>query len=218
MSLDLISCSQQLPVCTILGCEDMHTFQEPSGKHRCQLRAVSAVGLYPSSNSGNLAPLVLYPGEGLKPNEDYKPVMSGGHDKSALGVLSGDYDMGGVASDVFERMVARGTLKADDFRIIYKSPIFPTSSFARAHDLKPELAKKLTDCFFAFRFPESMQKEFNGDDRFFPITYKETWKVVRDIAEGSGTPYNKAAYEAESKREAEALAKKQQQAPAQPKQ
>jgi phosphonate transport system substrate-binding protein len=172
----------------------------------------------PSSNSGHLAPLVLYPPEGLKPNEDYKPLMSGGHDKSALGVLSGDYDMGGVASDVFDRMVTRGTLKADDFRIIYRSPIFPTSSFAYAHDLKPDLAKKLTDCFYAFRFPESMQKEFNGDDRFFPITYRETWKAVREIAEGSGTPYNKAAYDAESKREAEALAKKQQQAPAQPKQ
>jgi len=45
----------------------------------------------PSSNSGNLAPLVLYPPEGLKPNEDYKPMMSGGHDKSALGVAYGDY-------------------------------------------------------------------------------------------------------------------------------
>ena len=53
-------------------------------------------------------------------------------------------------------------------------------------------------------------RKFNGDDRFFPITYKETWKVVRDIAEGSGTPYNKAAYEAEGRREAEALAKRQQ--------
>ena len=165
----------------------------------------------PSSNSGNLAPLVLYPPQGLKPNDDYKILWSGGHDKTALGVLSGDYDMGGVASDVFERMVTRGTLKNDDFRIIFKSPIFPTSSFAYAHDLKPDLAKKLTDCFFAFRFPESMQKEFNGDDRFFPITYKDTWKVVREIAEGSGTPYNKAAYDAESKREAEALAKKLQQ-------
>src|SRR6201993_1631971 len=108
----------------------------------------------PSSNSGNLAPLVLYPPEGLKPNEDYRPLMSGGHDKSALGVASGDYDMAGVASDVFDRMVARGTLKLDDFRIIYKSPIFPTSSFAYAYDLKPDLAKKITDCFFAFRFPE----------------------------------------------------------------
>src|SRR3954447_12134370 len=101
----------------------------------------------PSSNSGHLAPLVLYPSEGLKPNEDYRPLMSGGHDKSALGVLSGDYDMAGVASDVFERMVARGTVKLDDFRIIFKSPIFPTSSFAYAYDLKPDLAKKITDCF-----------------------------------------------------------------------
>jgi phosphonate transport system substrate-binding protein len=147
----------------------------------------------------------------LKPNEDYRPLMSGGHDKTALGVLSRDYDMGGVASDVFERMATRGTVKSDDFRIIYTSPLFPTSSFAYAHDLKPELAKKLTDCFFSFRFTAEMTKEFNGDDRFFPITYKDNWKVVREIAEGSGTPYNKAAYDAESRREADALAKKQQQ-------
>ena len=62
-----------------------------------------------------------------------------------------------------------------------------------------------------FRFPPAMQKEFNGDDRFFPITYNETWKVVREIAESSGTPYNKSAYEAEGKREAEALARQRQQ-------
>jgi phosphonate transport system substrate-binding protein len=181
----------------------------------------------PSSNSGNLAPLALYPAEGLTPNEDYKPIMSGGHDKSALGVASGDYDMAGVASDVYDRMVTRGTLKGSNFRIIYTSPLFPTSSFAYAHDLKPELAKKMVDCFYAFRFPPEMTKEFNGDDRFFPITYKENWKVVREIAEKSGTPYNKTAYDAESKREAEAAAKKaaekaaQQQpqpAPAPPKQ
>jgi phosphonate transport system substrate-binding protein len=165
----------------------------------------------PSSNSGHLAPLVLYPPEGLKPNEDYKPLMSGGHDKSALGVLSGDYDMAGVASDVFERMVTRGTLNSDDFRIIFTSPMFPTSSFAYAHDLHPDLIRKIRGCFFAFDFPPSMRKEFNNDDRFFPITYKETWKLVRRIAESSGTPYNKAAFEAEAKREAEALAKKRQQ-------
>lgn len=164
----------------------------------------------PSSNSGNLAPLALYPAEGLKPNEDYKPIMSGGHDKSALGVLSGDYDMGGVASDVYERMVTRGTIKGEDIRIIYTSPLFPTSSFAYAHDLKPELAAKLVKCFYDFRFPPEMQKEFNGDDRFFPITYKDNWKVVRDIAEATNTPYNKAAYDTEAAREAAALLKKQQ--------
>lgn len=165
----------------------------------------------PSSNSGNLAPLVLYPKEGLTPIKDYKPIMSGGHDKSALGVISGDYDMGGIASDVYERMVARGTIKGEELRIIYTSPLFPTSSFAYAHDLKPDLAKKLVACFYDFRFPPSMQKEFNGDDRFFPISYRENWKLVREIAEASGTPYNKSAYDAESAREAAALKKKLEQ-------
>jgi phosphonate transport system substrate-binding protein len=163
----------------------------------------------PSSNSGNLAPRVLFPEKGLMPETDYKPLMSGGHDKSVLGVASGDYDMAAVASDVFERMATRGNIKASDFRILYRSPVFPTSSFAHAHDLKPELAAKLKECFFSFRFPAAMQKEFNGDDRFLPISYQKDWAVVRDVAEKSGTPYNKAAYEAENKREEDARTRRE---------
>lgn len=161
----------------------------------------------PSSNSGNLAPRVLFPAEGLAPDADYKPLMSGGHDKSVLGVQSGDYDMAAVASDVFERMATRGTVKAEDFRIVFRSAVFPSSSFAYAHDLAPALADKIKACFFEFRFPPEMVKEFNGDDRFRPITYKDNWAVVREVAEKSGTPYNKAAYEADAKREAEAAAR-----------
>ena len=162
----------------------------------------------PSSNSGNLAPRVLFPDQGLKTDEDYKPLMSGGHDKSLLGVVSGDYDMAAVASDVMERMITRGTIKQADIRVLYRSPVFPTSSFAYAHDLKPELAEKLKGCFFSFRLTPEMQKEFNGDDRFLPISYAKDWAVVREVAEKSGTPYNKAAYDAESKREAAEAAKK----------
>ncbi|MGE3064884.1 MAG: phosphate/phosphite/phosphonate ABC transporter substrate-binding protein [Hyphomicrobiaceae bacterium] len=162
----------------------------------------------PSSNSGNLAPIALFPAQGLTPNTDYKPLWSGGHDKSVLGVGTGDYDAAAVASDVFERMGARGTIKVDDFRIIYRSEKFPTSGFAYAHDLKPELAQKLTKCFYDFRFPPAMQKDFEGDDRFFPITYKKDWAVIREVAEKSGTPYNKAAYEKEQAREAAKAAKK----------
>lgn len=170
----------------------------------------------PSSNSGNLAPRVLFPDLGLKADVDYKPLMSGGHDKSILGVNSGDYDMAAVAGDVFERMGVRGTIKPAEFRVIYKSPIFPTSSFAYAHDLKPELAQKLKDCFYSFRFSPEMTKEFNGDDRFLPITYQKDWAVVRDVAEKSGTPYNKSAYDRETKREADEAAKKAAAKAAQP--
>jgi phosphonate transport system substrate-binding protein len=162
----------------------------------------------PSSNSGNLAPKALFPEQGLKPGEDYKVVYSGGHDKSALGVGTGDYDAAPVASDVFNRMVARGTIKGDDYRIIYTSEKFPSSGFAYAHDLKPELAEKLKQCFYDFRFPPDMVKDFEGDDRFAPITYLKDWAIVRKVAEDSGTPYNKAAYEREAAREAEAARKK----------
>jgi len=167
----------------------------------------------PSSNSGNLAPRVLFPPLGLTPDTDYKPLMSGGHDKSILGVSHGDYDMAAVADDVFERMIARGTVKREDFRILYTSEIFPTNGYVYAHDLKPELAAKVRECFFNYKFTPEEQKEFNGEDRYVPITYKEKWAVVREVAEKSGTPFNKRSYEAESKRESEALERKKAQPP-----
>jgi phosphonate transport system substrate-binding protein len=167
----------------------------------------------PSSNSGNLAPRVLFPPLGLTPDTDYKPLMSGGHDKSILGVGHGDYDMAAVADDVFERMVARGTIKREDFRVIYTSEVFPTNGYVHAHDLKPELAAKVRECFFSYKFSAEEQKEFNGEDRYVPITYKEKWGVVREVADKSGTPFNKRSYEAESKRETEALERKKAQQP-----
>ena len=161
----------------------------------------------PSSNSGHLAPQVLFPPEGLMPGKDYQFVYSGKHDQSVKGVEAGDYDAAPVASDVFYRMARRGEVKADDFRIIYKSPMFPTSSFAYAHDLAPDLAKQLTKCFYDYRFTPEMVKTFGGADRFFPITYQKDWAVVSKVAEETGTPFNRAAYDKESARE-EAARKK----------
>jgi len=162
----------------------------------------------PSSNSGHLAPLALFPKEGLTPDKDYKILFSGKHDQSVMGVNSGDYDGAAVASDVFHRMAERGQVKESDFRIIYRSQKFPTSSFAYAHDLEPKLADRLLSCFYDYRFPPEMKKAFDGADRFFPINYKTTWQVVRDVAAGSGQGFDKASYDKESAREKAEAAKK----------
>ena len=161
----------------------------------------------PSSNSGHLAPLALFPKEGLTPDKDYKIIFSGKHDQSVLGVNSGDYDAAAVASDVFHRMAVRGEVKESDFRVIYRSQKFPTSSFAYAHDLDPKLVDKMLTCFYDYRFPPEMKKAFDGADRFFPINYQTHWDVVRAVAKGSGQGFDKAAYDKETAREAEAAAK-----------
>jgi phosphonate transport system substrate-binding protein len=164
-----------------------------------------------TSNSGNLAPRAFFPAEGLVPDTDYRVIYSGGHDRSVLGVNTGDYDAAPVASDVFNRMVLRGQVRRENFRVIWESSPFPTSSFTLAHDLRPELAERIRQCFFDFRFPAEMQRDFGGDDRFWPVTYLRDWEPIRRVADAVNAPYNRAAFDAEARREAEAEARRQQQ-------
>ncbi len=162
----------------------------------------------PSSNSGHMAPMALFPSQGLTPETDYKILFSGKHDQSIMGVNSGDYDAAAVASDVFHRMATRGQVKEEDFRVIYKSTKFPTSSFAYAHDLEPALRDKMLKCFYDYRFPAEMQKAFDGADRFFPVTYKKDWEIVRQVAEAGGESFNKTGYDKETARAAKKAAEK----------
>ena len=137
----------------------------------------------PLSNSGHIAPYAFFPEQGLTPGEDYIPIMSGSHDRSILGVARGDYDMAAVASDVLDRMVDRGMVAPDAFRVLYKSARFPTSSFAHAHDLDLTLVQDMKDCFFNYEFTDEMKAEFGGDERFLPISYKHDWQTVREVVD-----------------------------------
>ncbi|MBI3899214.1 MAG: phosphate/phosphite/phosphonate ABC transporter substrate-binding protein [Gammaproteobacteria bacterium] len=158
----------------------------------------------PSSNSGNLTPRALLPKQGLTPDKDYTVIFSGRHDSSVLGVQSGEYDAAAVASDVFHRMVARGQIKEDEFRTLYTSPWFPTESLVYAHDLSPTLRDRMLKCFYDYRFTPEMQKQFDGADRFVPVTFKKEWEIIRFVAISAGESFDRTAYEKEIKREQEA--------------
>ncbi|MEN8199147.1 MAG: phosphate/phosphite/phosphonate ABC transporter substrate-binding protein [Thermodesulfobacteriota bacterium] len=161
-----------------------------------------------SSNSGNLAPRAIFPQHGIVPDKDYTVVYSGKHDQSILGVAHGDYDAAPVAGDVFKRMAEAGRINADDFNIVFTSEKFPTSSFGYAHNLHPDLAKKIVDAFYSYRFTPAMQETFGGADRFFPVTYMKDWKVIRDIASSTGTSYNQAGLKKMAEKDAAKAAKK----------
>jgi len=171
-------------------------------KSLADLKGKKVAHTSPSSNSGNLAPRALLPDQGIVPDQDYEVSFSGKHDQSILGVVSGDYDAAPVASDVLERMIGRGVVNADDIEILYRSPKFPTSSFAYAHDLHPDLVHKIVGAFHTYRFPPEMQKAFKGADRFYPITYKADWGVIRTIAAATGTSYDRKGLTAMAEKEA----------------
>ncbi len=150
----------------------------------------------PTSNSGHQAPSALFPNQGVVPGEDYEIVFSGSHDNSLLGVVAGDYDAAPVASEVVERMAARGLYDPNDLRIIYETAAFPTTSYNYVYNLHPDLVEKIKEAFFSFDFVgTALGDEFDGLTQFVPIDYQSDWAIIREIQEANGVEYTPAGLE-----------------------
>ncbi|GAB3701954.1 phosphate/phosphite/phosphonate ABC transporter substrate-binding protein [Mariniluteicoccus flavus] len=83
------------------------------GKKTCFVDKASTSGyLYPSA--GLLA-------AGINPEKDVTPVMAGGHDASLLAIKSGQCEVGFAYDTMIDQLVAKGQLKADDVKQVWKS-------------------------------------------------------------------------------------------------
>ena len=148
-----------------------------------------------TSNSGYKAPSALLRDQfKMEAGKDYTPVFSGKHDNSILGVANKDYPAAAIANSVKGRMEARGVVKPEQTRTIYTSQTFPTTGYGYAYNLKPELAEKVKQAFFTFKWEgTALANEFNKaeppQEKFMPITYKGHWQVVRDIDKAMGVSY-----------------------------
>jgi len=148
-----------------------------------------------TSNSGYKAPsAVLRDKFKLEAKKDYEPVFSGKHDNSILGVANKDFPAAAIANSVKLRMIARGAVKADQLKTIYRSDTFPTTGYGYVYNLKPDLAEKVRKAFFSFNWEGSeLLKEFEKSEppveTFIPITYKKHWQVVRDVDTAMGVQY-----------------------------
>jgi len=145
-----------------------------------------------TSNSGHQAPVFFFSKLGVVPGKDYEIGFTGKHDNSVLGVVNGDYDAAAVADTVVERMVARGVIKASDFKVVYTSPVFPTAGFAYAHTLEPRLAEKIREAFMTFKIEGTgLGKEFKGRTGFMPVNYQKDWDAVVGILEANGAVFTR---------------------------
>ena len=146
----------------------------------------------PTSNSGNQAPRALFPEMGVVPGDDYEILFSGSHDQSMLGVVAKDYDAAPVASEVVERMAARGLYDQNDVRLVWESDRFPTTSYNYAYNLHPDLVEKIREAFYSFQFAGTeLGDEFEGVETFIPINYQQHWRVIRTIQASNGVQYTR---------------------------
>ncbi len=149
-----------------------------------------------TSNSGFKAPSALLRDQfKLEAGKDFEPVFSGKHDNSIIGVANKDYPAAAIANSVKARMIARGVVKPEQTKVIYKSQTFPTTGYGYVYNLKPELAEKVKKAFFSFKWEgTALLKEFEKSEppqeKFLPITYKGHWQVVRDIDKALGVDYS----------------------------
>jgi phosphonate transport system substrate-binding protein len=166
-----------------------------------------------SSNSGAKAPIVLLKEKhDLQVDRDYRFAITGSHQRSILGVCVGQsaasilsaplasedarktalakpggrFEAAFVASDMLARMVAEGTVKAEQYRVIGKEGPFPVLCFGVPHNLDPALVVKIKDAFASFPFEGNRVGEkyrSSGKVKFAPVDYRKDWQKVREIDE-----------------------------------
>ncbi|HTU25736.1 MAG TPA: phosphate/phosphite/phosphonate ABC transporter substrate-binding protein [Pirellulales bacterium] len=145
----------------------------------------------PGSNSGCKAALALLQDHEMLPQRDYSWRFSLGHEESIARVASGEYEVAPVASDMLQLALAAGTIKPEQFRVIYESERFPPATMGYAHDLSDELAEKVRQAFLDFDCRgTSLQKRFDASQttRFVPVSYKQDFALIRRIDASIGRP------------------------------
>ncbi|NRF65479.1 PhnD/SsuA/transferrin family substrate-binding protein [Aquincola sp. S2] len=135
------------------------------------------------SNSGNLAPRALFPAIGLVPERDYEVVYSGNHERSIVGTFYGFWKGAAVASDQFERMVRKGEIKPQDFRVLWASEPFPVEAMVMSRQLAPDVQQRVRQCTYGYRFPAKASSLLDGADGFVPIDAERAFAGVRLVLE-----------------------------------
>jgi phosphonate transport system substrate-binding protein len=109
----------------------------------------------PNSTSGYLIPLVSLRAAGIDAERHFgRTIFSGGHEQSALGVARGQFDSAFVWGarnpldrGVLRAMADRGILDPGQVRVIWRSPLIPSSPITVRKDLPADMKRDIQRLF-----------------------------------------------------------------------
>ena len=141
----------------------------------------------PNSTSGNNVPRFVMSGMNIKPETHFgKVVYTGSHVNAVMALNQGTVDVAAnwwnnETDSELQRMVDKGMVKKDDFRVIFKSDQIVNSPMAYLDSLPPELKKLIEQAFLnaAVKDKAAFDKLSDGKlEPFQPVTHEAYLPVV----------------------------------------
>lgn len=171
---------------------DVITGKESSIEALADLKGHKVARSGPLSTWGDQAAHAMFRQKHVVPGKDFEIVHSGSEGASISGAASGKYDAAAVNSNVLARMQARGAVDAKTIRLVWTSQSLPPTSFGFAHNLAPDLQRKIHDAFLTFDWKgTALATEFGSRaDGFCTISYEEEWGPIRLMQKESGVVYD----------------------------
>ncbi|TVM33441.1 phosphonate ABC transporter substrate-binding protein [Oceanidesulfovibrio marinus] len=145
----------------------------------------------PNSTSGHQAPRYFLDEEGIKVDEFFSSAtFSGSHENSVMGLVSGTYDAVATwwrsdSSNNPKRMESKGMIEPGQWRIIWKSPLLPSSPWAVPTDLPEDMRKDIQKALLELptKDPEAWASFIKGEkiSGFAEVTHEDYEPIVRMI-------------------------------------
>jgi phosphonate transport system substrate-binding protein len=141
----------------------------------------------PNSTSGYAFPSYYLRKQGFDPRTHFGgAVFSGGHDNSVLALVRGQFDAVATfqvneGSGVVQRLTLRNMIPAGSTRVIWTSPLIPTSPFSTRANLPQALKNEVVAAMMAMKAeaPEAWQSFTDGQVlRYVPARHEDYLDVI----------------------------------------
>lgn len=157
------------------------SIQDLKGKNLCLVD--------PNSTSGNNVPRFAMDKMGIDPDKFFgKVVYAGSHENAVLGVAQGTCEAGfnwwnDENESNLQRMARKNMVKADDFRMIFKSDQIVNSPMAYLASLPADLKAKIRDAVLNVHTKDkaAFDKIFEGKQGPFVAVEEAAYKPVMDL-------------------------------------
>ncbi len=132
-----------------------------------------------ASTSSHLIPRAFLARAGLIGDKDYKVAHLGTHDAVARSVQAGQVQAGGLSQEIFNVLVARGTIDGAKVKVLAESDPIPNYPMVMQGGLAPALKDAIKKAFIELKDPVIL-KTFRAEG--FVATDDKAYDILRETA------------------------------------